>query len=349
MNKSQKNFMLVAAIAIVISFVISFSYHKYQDRKLEKKVQEFKNTILSEAPKEEKSWITKIKESIFGTKEEKIANELDKKVKEVMEIEQEFSKEMDNSKKELLSQEFKKVSEEVVKLQEMYHSITGTYYETTIEKELSKEREKEKIKEENKQTLEPEEAFREELKNTYISKGFSLKNTSFFQKTKNFLGANKVENLVNGNQSVKITYDENKTLVEEFADDKVIREIEYKTEDNYNIVHARIDNKEKAFIRTLENIKTGFGIDEFTDGSRIEFRHENQLPTGPAVRYYTNGDREEFIYRNGKKHGFSTYYFVNGDKEEVYYIEDILQGKAKYTFADGYVEIYMYKDGKREE
>ncbi|MCI5724570.1 MULTISPECIES: hypothetical protein [Fusobacterium] len=208
---------------------------------------------------------------------------------------------------------------------------------------------KNKNKDSSEDIVSLEQKFKQNLKNVYLDKGYKIKNTNLFQKFKVLLGGDNIEKFESENKKVKINYLKNRILVEESSNEKIIKEIEYQTEDNFETVHVRIDDKEQGYIRNLENIENGFGVDDFKDGSRIEFKHKHQIPSGPAVKYFTNGDREEFRYRNGQRHGFSTYYFANGDKEEVYYIDNILEGKAKYTYADGYVEIYRYKNGKRVE
>lgn len=342
MGRNQKKFITFSVIATIISLVITFSYHRYKEKELEKRAELFTESLFGKEIKKEKNMFVKLKESLLGTEEEKIQKKLQKKIKESIEIESKYSKEEDNSGKDKLSQEYKKLSEEIAALQAEYYSLTGTYYEEFNEQNKSLEKALER-------KLSPDEQFKEDLRNVYLNQNYSLANTSLFQKTKNFFSSNKVENFESDNQRAKIIYASDKIMVQEFRENELIREIEYRTEDGYNIVTVKIDDKQQGFIRNLDDIKSGFGVDKLKDGAKIEFRHENQVPTGPAVKYYTNGDREEFIYRNGKKHGFSTYYFSNGDKEEVYYIENVLEGKAKYTYSDGYVEIYRYKNGKREE
>lgn len=351
MYKKHIKFIVFSIIAILVSLSIAFSYQKYEERKLEKKIVTFTETLKGNQGKKEKNFFAKMKDSIFGSEEEKIAKNLNKKIEKSIQIQNDYLKEDNEKNKEKLTEEYRDIVKEIAELKSKYYSLTGTYYdEINIEKDLKKTDSEEKIElTEEKENLSPKEKFKKNLKNYYVKQNYSSKNTSIFEKAKNFITSNDIEILQNENNQIKIFYEENKVKVEERSKDEILKEIEYRTDDNYNTISVEIHNKETGAIRILEDINKGYGLDEFKDGSKIEFRHENQIPIGSAVKYYKNGDREEFIYHNGKKHGFSTYYFANGDKEEVYYVENKLEGKAKYTYADGYVEIYRYKDGRREE
>lgn len=351
MHKKQIKFIIFSIIVILIALAASFSYQIYEEKQLEKKITTFTETLTGKEIKKEKTFFTKVKDSIFGSEEEKIEEKLNKKFEESIKIQNEYLKENNEKEKEKLADEYKKITDEIAELQSKYYSLTGLYYnEVNYEKDISKETKEKKAELiEEKEILSPKEQFKKNLINYYIKQDYSLKNTSIFQKVKNFIVSNEINILEKENKKVKIIYEENKIKVEELSDDKILKETEYRTDDNYTTITVETYDRESGAIRILEDINKGYGWDEFKDGSKIEFRHENQIPVGSAVKYYTNGDREEFIYHNGKKHGFSTYYFANGDKEEVYYVENKLEGKAKYTYADGYVEIYRYKDGRREE
>lgn len=353
MYKKQIKFIVFSIVAVLISLAGSFSYQKYEEKQLEKKITSFTDTLTAKEIKKEKTIFSKVKDSIFGSEEEKIAKKLNKKLEESIKIQDEYLKEDNKTNKEKLTEEYKNIADEIAELQSKYYSLTGTYYdEGHSEKNSNKESTEDNIKlTEEKENLSPKEQFKKDLKHYYIKQNYVLKNTSIFEKAKNFIISNDIEILEseNENKQVKILYEENKVKVEELSEGNILKEIEYRTDDNYATVTVEIYDRESGAIRILEDINKGYGWDEFKDGSRIEFRHEKQIPIGSAVKYYKNGDREEFIYHNGKKHGFSTYYFANGDKEEVYYVENKLEGKAKYTYADGYVEIYRYKNGRREE
>lgn len=351
MYKKQIKFIVFSIIAILISLSISFSYQRYEEKKLEKKIATFTETLIDNESKKEKNIFIKMKDNIFGNEEEKIAKKLNKKLEESIKIQDNYLKENNGKNKEKLTEEYKEIISEITKLQFKYYSLTGTYYD---ESNIGKDFKKNSIGEmteltEKKENLSPKEKLKKDLKNYYAKQNYALKNTSIFEKAKNFITSNDIEILQNENKEVKILYEENKVKVEEVSEGEILKEIEYRTDDNYATVTVEIYDRESGAIRILEDMNRGFGWDEFKDGSKIEFRHEKQIPVGSAVKYYKNGDREEFIYHNGKKHGFSTYYFANGDKEEVYYVENKLEGKAKYTYADGYVEIYRYKNGRREE
>lgn len=351
MYKKQIKFFGFSIIVILISLGISLFYQFHQEQQLEKKVTTFTDSLTAKEIKKEKNFFTKVKDSIFGSEEKKIEKKLNKKLEESIKIQDEYLKEQNKDNKEKLTEEFRNISNEIAKLQSEYYSLTGTYYDQNYsEKDSNKELTKDKVEvPEEQEILTPKEKFKKNLKNYYIKQNYSLKNTSIFEKVKNFLTSNDIEIFEDANRQVKILYEENKVKVKELSEGVILKEIEYRTDDNYATITVETYDRESGAIRILEDINEGYGWDEFKDGSKIEFRHENQIPVGSAVKYYTNGDREEFIYHNGKKHGFSTYYFANGDKEEVYYVENKLEGKAKYTYADGYVEIYRYKNGRREE
>lgn len=226
---------------------------------------------------------------------------------------------------------------------------------TRLKEEIfSNNKEKTQKEKSNTQNIHEESNLEELLKNNikeqYFKQGYILKKDSILKKIKTFFGADKGEELTKKDGStVEIKCYGAKILVEEKINEESIKLFEYTTEDNFANTRLKIDFKKKDFSRNLDDINSGFGVDTYKDGSRIEFKHVNQIPVGPAVKYYANGDREEFRYKNGQRYGFSTYYFTNGDKEEVYYIDGVLEGKARYIYADGYVEIYKYKNGQRVE
>ncbi|MBQ3437794.1 MAG: hypothetical protein IJG31_04760 [Fusobacterium sp.] len=236
----------------------------------------------------------------------------------------------------------------------------GKYQEYQSRKQIEKLKESlsfsldfsEKQESEKKETekITPKEKFKASLIEQFTNEGYILENRSLFSKLKLFLGGKDKEILkADDGKKIEISFQDSKIFVEKSFEKDILETYEYFSDDNYDSIQLKIKDFKNKFTRTFENIEKGSGIDEFEDGSKIEFKHKEQILTGPAVKYFKNGDREEFSYRNGIKYGFSTYYFINGDKEEVYYINNILEGKAKYTYADGYVEIYKYKNGKRVE
>lgn len=97
-------------------------------------------------------------------------------------------------------------------------------------------------------------------------------------------------------------------------------------------------------------LKEGPAVEYLTDNSKIEFNYIQNIRYGEAEKTYQNGDKELFSYdQNGEKSGLSIYFFSNGDREESTYENGILNGPARYVYADGDVDYYRYTNGKRVE
>jgi hypothetical protein len=88
-----------------------------------------------------------------------------------------------------------------------------------------------------------------------------------------------------------------------------------------------------------DNYKSGFGVEEDTDGTKYEGEWKGGVYHGKGTQWVIRNKRsvKQYAgeYAKGKMHGFGVYHYANGDKYSGTFAKGERSGKGKLEYADG--------------
>lgn len=384
MKKENRLIVVSGVVIVLLALLLSVIFTKCENSKAERQIKQAGIFSFAGNVRKEKSFFTKVKDKIFGSREEKI-------VKEYQELYAELEKKLSkldtwNMKKDDMSK-LEEIRSKLDKLSDEYYDLTGRGIYEVINGNTNYEVTKEKT---NLDMTNEEDLFAKE-KNTHTKNllltltetgGYTLEKDSqglfskLFSKIKGERYYKfKTEDKENEEKTVEVISSSKKAVVKGFNEkDLLISKTEYIYDKENNCVkmlgkmydddgkeissrsYDKLDNK--GIFEFADGRKWDYSIEDatqlkilvketFPNGDVEEFTTVNGVKEGKATKKYANGDVENIFYKADKKNGKSEYIFKNGEKEVAYYKDDVLDGPAEYTYSDGYKEKYTYKNGKR--
>lgn len=136
----------------------------------------------------------------------------------------------------------------------------------------------------------------------------------------------------------------------------IISQLEqYKTGHLYNVVNMRVDDQSDdsaiytgQMLKDSQNIKQGYGIMKWPDGTVYEGLWENNLYNGRGKLYHASGDLYEGEFVDDMAQGFGIYRHANGSKYVGYWNQDKQHGFGKEKWNDGSQYVGFYQDASKE-
>ena len=95
------------------------------------------------------------------------------------------------------------------------------------------------------------------------------------------------------------------------------------------------ENGIKYFGQLIENIRDGYGIQEWPDGTKYEGNWKNDKAHGLGILWHNNGDKYEGNFVEEKANGKGKYIHSNGVVYDGEWVNDIQHGKGIETWPDG--------------